>query len=49
MERTGLKPIDELVILAKGGNGLAFTALWHRHIDPMQVYLRKRFRGHVDD
>ena len=36
MERTGLKPIDELVILAKGGNGLAFTALWDRHIDQMK-------------
>lgn len=45
MVRTGLKPIDELVILAKNGNGLAFTALWDRHIDQLQSYIKNRFKN----
>ena len=43
MERTGSKPIDELVVLAQGGNGLAFTALWDRHIDQLRNYLKTKF------
>lgn len=48
MERTGLKPIDELTVLAKDGNGLAFTALWDRHIDQLRAYLKSKF-GSLDD
>lgn len=48
MERTGLRPIDELVILAKNGNGLAFTALWDRHIDQLRSYIKNRFKN-IDD
>ena len=45
MERTGSKPIDELIILAKNGNGLAFTALWDRHIDQLRSYLNTQFKN----
>lgn len=45
MVRTGLRPIDELVILAKSGNGLAFTALWDRYIDQLQSYIKNRFKN----
>lgn len=48
MGRTGLKPIDELVVLAKGGNGLAFTALWDRHIDQLKSYIKTRIKN-IDD
>lgn len=48
MESTGLKPIDELVVLAKEGNGLAFTALWDRHIDQLRSYIKTRFKN-IDD
>ncbi len=48
MARTGLKPIDELIILAKSGNGLAFTALWDRHIDQLRSYIKTRFKN-IDD
>lgn len=43
MEKTGSKPIDELIVLAKGGNGLAFTALWDRHIGQLSNYLKTKF------
>ncbi len=43
-----MKPIDELVILAKEGNGLAFTALWDRHIDQLRSYIKTRFKN-IDD
>ena len=43
--RTGLKPIDELILLAQGGNGLAFTALWDRHIDRLRRYVKNRIKG----
>lgn len=43
MAKTGSKPIDELVVLAQGGNGLAFTALWDRHIDQLRNYLKTKF------
>ena len=48
MVTTGLKPIDELVILARNGNGLAFTALWDRHIDQLRSYIQNRFKN-IDD
>lgn len=48
MATTGLRPIDELVVLAKGGNGLAFTALWDRHIDLLRSYIKNRFKN-IDD
>lgn len=48
MERTGLKPIDELIILAKNGDGLAFTALWDRHINQLRTFLRNRFKNITD-
>jgi len=48
MERTGSKPIDELIILAKNGNGLAFTALWDRHIELLRAYIKSRFKN-IDD
>ena len=48
MAQTGLKPIDELVILARNGNGLAFTALWDRHIDQLRSYIKTRFKN-IDD
>ena len=44
MEKTGLKPIDELIILAKEGNGVAFTALWDRHIQQLRGYVKNKFR-----
>ena len=43
-----MKPIDELVILARNGNGLAFTALWDRHIDQLRTYIKTRFKN-IDD
>ena len=48
MEKTGSRPIDELVVLAQGGNGLAFTALWDRHIDQLKSYIKTRFKN-IDD
>lgn len=48
MAKTGLKHIDELIVLAKGGNGLAFTALWDRHIDLLRSYIKNRFKN-IDD
>ena len=48
MARTGLRPIDELILLAKNGNGLAFTALWDRHIDQLRSYIKNRFKN-IDD
>jgi RNA polymerase sigma factor, sigma-70 family len=53
MERTGLKPIDELIILARHGDGPAFTALWDRHIDQVKKYIKANFKDvdnyHMDD
>ena len=48
MATTGLRPIDELIILARDGNGLAFTALWDRHIDQLRSYIKNRFKN-IDD
>ena len=35
MERTGLKPIDELVRRAIIGDGTAFTKLWDTYVDAL--------------
>ncbi|MDI9550530.1 MAG: RNA polymerase sigma factor [Candidatus Cryptobacteroides sp.] len=43
--RTGLRPIDELILLAQGGNGLAFTALWDCHINQLRLYIKNRIKG----
>jgi len=55
MEKTGLKhinknirnvgkSIEDLVSLAREGNGLAFTALWDRHIAQLRIYLKARMK-----
>lgn len=53
MERTGSKPIDELVRLAMIGDGAAFTALWDTHIDALRTYLKSTMKTlddfYVDD
>ncbi|MFR8803839.1 MAG: RNA polymerase sigma factor [Anaerovoracaceae bacterium] len=48
MGKTGSKPTDELIILAQRGNGLAFTALWDRHIEQLRFYIKARFKN-IDD
>ena len=48
MGRISLKPTDELIILAQRGNGLAFTALWDRHIEQLRSYIKARFKN-IDD
>lgn len=40
-----MKPTDELIILAQKGNGLAFTALWDRHIEQLRSYIKARFKN----
>lgn len=44
MEKTGLKPIDELVRLAMAGDGTAFTQLWDTHIDALRSYIKATFK-----
>ena len=39
MEKTGLKPIDELVRRAIIGDGAAFTELWDTNIESLKAYL----------
>jgi len=41
MEKTGLKPIDQLLRMAQEGNGNAFTALWDNHIDQLRLYIHR--------
>lgn len=48
MEKTGSKPIDELVRLAIIGDGTAFTALWDNNIDSLKQYLKATIKG-LDD
>ena len=48
MEKTGSRPIDELVRLAMIGDGTAFTALWDKYIDTLRTYLKSAFKG-LDD
>lgn len=45
MERTGSRPIDELVRLAVIGDGTAFTALWDTYIDSLKVYIQTKMKG----
>lgn len=45
MEKTGSKPIDELVRLAIIGDGMAFTALWDTHIDSLRSYLKQTIKN----
>jgi len=40
MEKTGLKPIDELIGLAVQGDGRAFTTLWDTNIDQLRAYIK---------
>ena len=40
MEKTGSKPIDELVRLAMIGDGAAFTSLWDTHIGSLKTYIK---------
>ena len=40
MERTGSKPIDEMIRLAMIGDATAFTALWDKYIDSLRAYLK---------
>ncbi len=52
MEKTGLKPIDDLIVQAQEGSGVAFTALWDRHIELLRSYIKSRFKnidGYVAD
>ena len=48
MEKTGSKPINELVQAAIQGNGTAFTALWDMYIDQLRVYIRSMMRKQDD-
>ncbi len=48
MEKTGSKPIDDLIVQAQEGSGVAFTALWDRHIDLLKSYIMSRFKN-IDD
>jgi len=48
MEPIGLKPIDELIILARNGNGPAFTALWDRHIDQLRAFIKSWLKNLSD-
>ena len=43
-----MKPIDELVLLAREGNGLAFTALWDRHITQLRLFIKGMVKN-LDD
>ena len=40
MGKTTLKPIEDLIVLAKEGNGLAFTALWDRYIAHLRNFIK---------
>ena len=48
MEKTGSKPINELVQAAIQGNGTAFTALWDMYIDQLRLYIRSMMRKQDD-
>ena len=53
MEKTGSKPINELIRLAIIGDGAAFTALWDTHIDSLRSFIKGQMRSlddfYVDD
>lgn len=40
MVKTGLRPIDELIVSAIQGDGPAFTALWDTYIDDLRGFIR---------
>ena len=42
MAKTGLKPISELIRLARIGDARSFTLLWDTHVDSLKLYLRSR-------
>lgn len=47
-----MKPIDDLIVQAQEGSGVAFTALWDRHIELLRSYIKSRFKnidGYVAD
>ena len=48
MEKTGSKPINDLVQAAIQGNGTAFTALWDTYIDQLRTYIRSMMRRQDD-
>ena len=48
MEKTGSKPINELVQAAIQGTGTAFTALWDMYIDQLRAYIRSMMRKQDD-
>ena len=48
MEKTGSKPINDLVKAAIQGNGTAFTALWDTYIDQLRTYIRSMMRRQDD-
>ncbi len=48
MEKTGSKPINDLVEAAIQGNGTAFTALWDTYIDQLRTYIRSMMRRQDD-
>ena len=48
MEPIGSKPIDELIILARNGNGPAFTALWDTYIGQLRGYIRSWLKNLSD-
>lgn len=45
MERTGSKPIDDLIRLATGGDGRAFTTLWDTNIAQLRAYIKGWLRN----
>ena len=44
MDKTGLRPIDELIRLAIIGDGTAFTELWDSNIGTLRAYLKKNMK-----
>ena len=48
MEKTGSKPINDLVQAAIQGNGTAFTALWDTYIDQLRTFIRSMMRRQDD-
>lgn len=53
MGQIGSNPIDGLILMAKAGNGMAFTALWDMYIDSLRSYIRSWLKNlddlYVDD
>lgn len=53
MVKIGSRPIDELIVSAIQGDGLAFTALWDTYIDDLRSFIRGMMKNYdalaVDD